>query len=226
MNQIVNLPLSVFFALFPSFIWLNFYLRKDSRAEPKSMVLIVFLFGMLVSVPAIFFERYLAFVFEILNFPLIFQIFLGVAFIEEFLKFLVVRFYVFQSKELDEPIDAIIYMIVSGLGFASAENLFFLLPFELKSFQKIFEISFLRFIGATFLHALSSAILGFYIGLSFFRKKERIKLIAFGIFVATLLHGFYNLFIIYVEKVGILISLILLALAAIVVSWCLKKIKE
>lgn len=227
MNSLINLPLYIFFAVLPSFIWLNYYLRKDSHPEPKGLVLEVFLLGMLISLPAIFLEKGAINFLEGLNFPLFFKIFFGVALIEEFLKFLVVRIRVFESEELDEPIDAIVYMIISGLGFAGAENLFFLAPAGVKPLERIVEISFLRFIGATFLHALSCAILGFYIGLSFFRKKERVKLIFFGIFLATLLHAFYNFFIIeFGEKVGILSSALLIILAALFVSHCFQKIRE
>jgi RsiW-degrading membrane proteinase PrsW (M82 family) len=133
---------------------------------------------------------------------------------------------VFPSPELEEPVDTIIYMIVSALGFAAVENILLLVskePFSLK----LVEISFLRFLGATFLHALSSAIIGFYIGLSFFRKKERIKLISFGVFIASLLHGFYNFSIIrFGGSIGITLAAISIFISACFISFSFKKLKE
>lgn len=226
MNYILNLPLSAFFAVLPSLVWLNFYLRKDIKPEPKIMILKVFGGGMVITLPALFLENFLIGILEKLNLDLFFKIFLGVALVEEFLKFLVIRILIFSSPEFEEPIDAIIYMICSGLGFAASENLFLLAPKEFF-LKTMVEISFLRFLGATFLHALSSAIVGFYIGLSFFRKKERIKLISLGIFLSTLLHGLYNFFIIKLEKgIGIFLVVILLSFAAYFVSFGFKKLKE
>lgn len=226
MNYILNLPLALFFAVLPSFIWLNFYLRKDVKPEPKIMILKVFLGGIVITLPAIFFENFLINFLEKINSPLFLKIFLGVALVEEFFKFLVVKKLVFSSPEFDEPIDAMIYMICSGLGFAAAENASLLIPkkFFLKT---IVEISFLRFLGATFLHALTSAIIGFYIGASFFRKKERLKLISFGLLLASLLHALYNFFIIKLEGgIGIFSIILLLFSAAFFVSFQFKKIKE
>jgi RsiW-degrading membrane proteinase PrsW (M82 family) len=231
MSEVLNYPLYFFFAILPSFLWLNFYLREDQRPEPKSMVLKVFLFGMLFAFLALFLEKFLIEGIEFKELPQkiadFIKIFFEVALIEEFLKFLVVREVVFESKELDEPIDCMIYMIISGLGFAATENLLLLFPLKSEVFGKLFQISFLRFVSATFLHALSSATLGFFIGLSFFRKKERLKLISFGLFFATLLHGLYNFSIMeFGEKVGLIFSAILIFSAAYLVSILFRKIKE
>jgi len=231
MNEILNYPLYFFFAVLPSFLWLNFYLRKDQRPEPKLMVLKVFLFGMVFAILALFLEMILIEGIEKIRLPQkftqIIKIFFVVALIEEFLKFLVVREAVFESKELDEPIDCMIYMIISGLGFAATENLLLLFPLKSEVFGKLFQVSLLRFISATFLHALSSGIVGFFIGISFFRKKERLKLISFGLFFATLLHGLYDFSIIeFEEKVGLFFSAILILISAYFVSILFKKIRE
>lgn len=226
MNYILNFPLTIFFAILPSFAWLNFYLRKDTKPEPKAMVLKIFLGGMLITLPAIFIENSAIFILEKLNLSPFLKIFLGVALVEEFLKFLVVRMFVFPSPEMEEPIDTMIYMICSALGFAAAENIYLLIPQSLF-FKKVVKISFGRFLGATFLHALSSGIVGFFIGLSFFRKKERSRLISFGFILATLLHGFYNFFIIKLEgNLVILAVSFLIVFSAYFVSFCFKKLKE
>lgn len=220
MSLIINFPLTIFFAILPSYVWLNFYLKRDVKPEPKSEILKVFCLGMLFSLPAFLLEKFFLDISFKLNLPLIFNIFISVAFVEEFLKFLVVKWGVFKSKELDEPVDIMIYIICAALGFAAAENLFLLMPFQELMFQELTKISFLRFIGATFLHALSSGILGFFIGLSFFNKKERLKLIFLGLILATLLHGFYNFFIIKFEGgKGILFSAILILCAAYFISF-------
>jgi RsiW-degrading membrane proteinase PrsW (M82 family) len=231
MNEFLNYPLYFFFATLPSLLWLNFYLKEDKRPEPKSMILKVFLFGMIFAILALSIEKILIEGVEKIRLSQVIselvEIFLIVAFVEEFLKFLVVREVVFESKELDEPIDCMIYMIVAGLGFAATENLLLFFPLKSDAVLRLFQISFLRFISATFLHALSSAIVGFFIGISFFRKEERFKLISFGLLIATLLHGFYNFFIIkFEEKVGLLFSFILIIISAYLVLNLFKRLRK
>ena len=62
------------------------------------------------------------------------------------------------------------------------------------------EIAFSRFIGATLLHALASAIIGYYLALSMFRARKKFLPLIHGFTLAILLHGFYNIFVIYMEE--------------------------
>jgi len=262
MNEVLSYPLYIVFAILPSLIWLNFYLRRDVKPEPKLMILKIFCYGMLATLPAIFFETAIFGELSKLNFSptlaIILNIFLGVALVEEFLKFLVVKEKVLRDPEFDEPIDAMIYMIISALGFAAGENILILVPLHPPSgyptfFSEIFGVSLLRFLGATFLHALCAAIIGFFIGLSFFDKdsnpptKEgssrfagssplptlppferapRWKLVSVGLVLAIFLHGFYNFSIMKGEgSLKLLIPLFCLLIAAIFVSFGFKKLK-
>lgn len=249
MHYILNYSIYLFFGILPSLLWLQFYLRRDVKPEPKLMILKIFLYGMLLTIPAIFLEKAFFEVIEIVssNFSAflvsVLNIFLGVAFVEEYLKFLLIKLKIINDPEFDEPIDAMIYMIIAALGFAAAENIlvlfsvagqgsvgngFFLPALTPDSLGTIFDISILRFLGATFLHALSSAIVGFFIGLSFFEKKKRGKFILIGIILAVLLHGLYNFSIIKMEKDvdALFIPFFLLATAAIFVSFGFKKLKK
>ena len=229
MNEVLSYTLYIVFGILPSLIWLNFYLRRDVRPEPKLMILKIFCYGMLATIPAIFLETAIFGEFSKLNFSssviFILNIFLGVALVEESLKFLAVKFGVLKNPEFDEPVDAMIYMITAALGFAAVENVLILL--NLKPLSEIFGVSLFRFLGATFLHTLSSGICGFFIGLSFFNTKGRGKLVSIGLFLAILLHGFYNFYIMKGEgSLKLLIPLLLLSIAAIFVSFGFKKLKK
>jgi len=243
MNEVLSYTLYIVFGILPSLIWLNFYLRRDVGPEPKLMILKIFCYGMLATIPAIFLETAIFGEFSKLNFSssviFILNVFLGVALVEESLKFLMVKFGVLKNPEFDEPIDAMIYMITAALGFAAGENILILVPLKYHLFSEIFDVSLLRFLGATFLHALSSGICGFFIGLSFFNTpegkplasygagKRRWKLISLGLFLAILLHGFYNFSIMKGEgSLKILIPLLLLLTSAIFVSFGFKKLRK
>lgn len=157
------------------------------------------------------------------------NIFVGVALVEEVLKYLVVREKVLSSPEFDEPIDAMLYMIIAALGFAASENI--LIFFSPKGFSReIFEtlsLAGFRFISATFLHALTSGLLGYFLALSFFETRKHFRFITLGLVAAIFLHGLYNFSIMEVEgSLRFGIPIVILMGLAIFVSLGFKKLKK
>ncbi|MBM3250852.1 MAG: PrsW family intramembrane metalloprotease [Candidatus Nealsonbacteria bacterium] len=233
-----NYIIYIFFGIAPSIIWLLFYLRKDAHPEPNKMVLKIFFWGILATLPTLIMELGLSETLSRLNIPLTFililKLFIGVALVEEIIKYLVVRDKVLKDPEFDEPVDAMIYMIIAALGFAALENILVLIPGkDVILFSQIFKqtitISFLRFVGATFLHALSSGLVGYFLALSFFETKKRGQLIISGLIIATILHGLFNFFIMGLEKdfwLSLVSIIILLAGLGLFVSFGFKKVKK
>ncbi len=222
-------PINIFLGFLPSILWLNFYLKEDVRPEPKYLVLKIFFLGILVAFLAIFFEFY--FLKILLSFdisPFLFQIlkfFFIIALVEEFLKFLVVFLFIFNHPEFEEPVDGMIYMIISALGFAATENT--LISLSSLNFLQALQLSLLRFLGATFLHALCSGIFGFFVSLYYFRTRKKINLL-FGLSLSTFLHGFYNFSIISIKDSSLQISFIFFFLFALFVfaSFLFKRLKK
>lgn len=232
------MPYNYFFAIvlgiLPSAAWLVFYLRKDIHPEPKKWLLLIFLAGMAV-VPLVIVIEWLAIgFFNFLNsaLPDLFNsfaknlaiVFIGIAAIEEFFKYLVVRLAMKHNPVFDEPEDAMIYMIVAALGFAAVENIMVMLLFSPTFFfdpSLPLYILGIRFIGATFLHTLSSAIIGFYYALSLCKNDKCPTnphlLIAKGFAIAILLHGVFNYFIIISkETLAIYLSIPLMIIAVFI----------
>lgn len=191
-------PIFTILGFIPSFIWLLFYLRKDHRPEPNEMVIKIFIYGMAVTLPVALIEcGFIELLKKIDLSPtvmLAIYFLLGVALVEEVAKYLIIKIRILRDPEFDEPIDAMIYMIIAGLGFAALENI--LVLFVLKQ-PDLIEKTILtltgRFIGATFLHALCSANIGFFLALSLIKKKRNLLYLAVGLFVSIILHGVYNL---------------------------------
>ena len=109
---------------------------------------------------------------------------IAVALVEELSKFLMVQERVLKDPNFDEPVDAMLYMIIVALGFAALENLFYLMPVLFPasmegsiSLGQAAIITIFRFLGATFLHALCSGALGFFLALSIFKPKSKTKMI-------------------------------------------------
>ncbi len=202
--ELYRLILYFIFGVLPSLIWLFYYLQKDINPEPKRMIIKVFLLGMLATIPALIIQIFLSQMLSHLPYPIISNLikwFFVIALTEELSKYLVVRLFVFNSDALDEPLDIMLYMVVAALGFAALENILYLFsPINGLSFDTILKttitISFMRLIGATFLHTLCSALIGYFLVLAALKSKNKIKLTLLGIFLATLLHGLYNFSII------------------------------
>jgi len=225
----MSYPLLIFFGLAPSIIWLLFYLRKDARPESNSQVLKIFGYGMLAVIPTALIELGISKQLELIPFPQILILgilcFFGAGLPEEIMKYLVVKIKVLSSPEFDEPVDVMLYMIIAALGFAASENILTLFPF--KGILEIFTASWFRFVGTTFLHALCAGVIGYFLALSFFEAKKRIKLLILGLGISIFLHGLYNFAIMEIEgSLKFLIPAIILFSLAIFVSLGFQRLKK
>jgi len=222
----------IFFSLAPSVIWLLFFLKKDKLPESNKMILKIFLFGILIAIPTALVEIGLTEEISALTLPsFISQIiytFIGIALIEEIFKYWVVKKNIIGHPEMDEPVDLMIYMIVAALGFAALENLLILLPLSNPFlFAEIAVLSIFRFVGATFLHALCSGLIGYFMATAIAgHKKKKFQTVGAGIIIAILLHGLYDFSIMELEgNFKFLIPVIILLGLIFFVTWGFKKVK-
>jgi len=179
--------------ILPALLWLWFWLREDkARPEPRGLIILSFVAGMLVIGPVILLEQSAALI-SAGSVTLILW-----ASIEEIAKYSVGFLVVLRRKANDEPIDAIIYMITIALGFAALENTLFLSnPLFSGNIIDGILTGNLRFLGATLLHTLTSAIVGAGMALSFYKSKMTKKIfVTIGIILAIVLHSLFNFFII------------------------------
>ena len=210
----MNYIFAIALGLLPSLIWLSYYLKKDIHPEPKKLILDVFILGSLASIPAIIVELAARWLLEGMtlssSLKLLIYCFIIVAVTEESMKYLVVRFSIIKNPAFDEPVDGMIYMISSALGFAAIENILSLFslspPFLI---EKTIATITVRFFGSTFLHTLTSGIVGYFLGVSFFKKRKSKYLIPIGLTIAIFLHGLYDYSIIVVPDKLKSISLII-----------------
>jgi len=232
----MNLIFSIVLAPLPSIIWLSFYLRKDKHPEPNKLIIKIFFLGVLMVPAAGLLEQ--AFFSGMEKFSFLNKVWIVIAafaFIEELLKYLVVRFGVLKNPDFDEPVDAMIYMIIAGLGFAAAENIWLLSQLYAQGalLRETLEFLTTRFLGATFLHALASGLVGYFLAASMLTgKKIRKTLIGGGIVAATILHSIFNYIIILnsqkilPEPARNLYLLMVLAAAAVIISILFKKVNK
>lgn len=135
---------AVIVPMIPGVIWLWVFYRTDwYEPEPKKLVLATFGLGVLAILPAFGGERLAGMVYPFLEhieqaavtghgtaLPMLVGCFLVIGPAEEISKFLAVRLFVYRNKEFNEPLDGIIYAAAAALGFASLENVLYVMDWH------------------------------------------------------------------------------------------------
>ena len=124
-------PVLIIAAIIPVAILCYYVYKKDVNKEPKGLLAKIFIFGILIAIPTVFAELLVEKLLSPLESNTLIYIFvytfLGVAIVEEFFKWLVVRTIGYNSKNFDELYDIIVYAVFSSLGFACFENILYVL---------------------------------------------------------------------------------------------------
>ena len=194
------------------------YKRDKYEKEPLGLLVKCFVFGALTGFPAGFAED---FTFELLGidldaptdlFTAFYAAFFLVGFTEEFVKYWVLTRYAFSKPAFNEPFDGIVYSVMIGLGFATLENVFYVM-------EGGWGVAALRMFTAVPMHAVFGVLMGYYVGMAKFQGGElqvssRLK----GLGFAVLFHGTYD-FLLFQDTLGWLTLLIVpLIIFAIVIS--------
>jgi len=197
MTDLLQDPKALLYAilggLVPALFWLWFWLKQEDREEPEplGLILITFLLGSLLVFVAIWLEK--------ISLPFVSNSDTKIvvwATIEELLKFFGVFILLSKNRNLNQPIDYVVYFIAIALGFAAFENILYLLnPMGSSGALVGMFTGGLRFLGSTLLHAMASSMIGIALGLSFFLKKYRSIYMLIGILGAIILHSVFNFFI-------------------------------
>lgn len=167
-----------------------FYLKDEYEAEPLSLVLRVFVFGALLVFPIMFIQH--VFQLERVVVSPWAQAFVSSGLLEEFVKWFVIYFFIFDHPEFDEPYDGIVYSASVSLGFATLENILYLLANGV-------EVAMTRALLPVSSHALFAVMMGFYIGKAKFQGRKRFYL-TLSFLLPVALHGTYDVILLTQEK--------------------------
>lgn len=216
----------IIIALIPGIFWIWFYRRKDKNPEPRRLIINIFLWGMLITLPAIIFEYAAEFFIPFIGTENILVVFFSslfiVAPIEEYLKYFVIKKKALSNPAFDEPMDGIIYGVVAGLGFASLENLLVIMA-------EGENIIILRFATATLMHAVTTGIVGYYLSMSkFFKGKNKGKnsYITVGLITAIIIHGLYNTIVSTQTVLTLIVLILFLIIMYTILALKIKKFKK
>lgn len=185
-----------------AFLFSYVYLMDKYDREPLKYLIITFVLGTLTAIPVLLIGEWLrdttgtsAFTDSLLE-KVIYAFFV-VAVTEEYMKYLVLRIYNYPHPEFDEPYDGIMYGVAVSLGFASVENIMYVLNAE----DQAINIGLLRMFTAVPGHAMFGVLMGFFVGKAKFSstKKRAFLMRTLGLFIAILVHGLYD-FLLFMEN--------------------------
>jgi RsiW-degrading membrane proteinase PrsW (M82 family) len=216
---------SLLMAIAPALVLVRYFYKQDmKKPEPKGLVTKIFFLGIVFTIPACIIEVLLDEFFNSFVTPAIvysfIKAFIVAACVEEILKFFIVKKFAYRNTHFDEEVDGIVYTIVASLGFACMENLIYVIDGGIT-------IAFIRAFSAVPMHAVSSGIMGYYIGKAKFagNKRDEKSLLLKGLWYAILIHGVYDFLIFASPELGIVITLGIFPLLVITFFKLKEKIK-
>lgn len=190
-------------AFSPAIFWLWYVYQKDKwEPEPRALVVKTFLLGMACALPAALGEA-------LFFWSGFFLIVVAAPVIEEYAKYFVVSRTVYRTIEFSEPMDGIVYSAAAALGFASIENLLYLIAAQNQ--QMLAPVFIGRAIFSVPGHVLFSTIWGAALGRAKFISdplRQR-ALIHGGLLTAMAAHGLFNLLAMFelLGAIGLLVFL-------------------
>ena len=191
------------------------YFKDKFEKEPISFLIKNFLLGAVLSVIiTVFLSSLSNYFFIITDAKSILQqfikAFIVVALVEEFSKYLIVRYYAQKSKEFNEPFDGIVYAVMVSMGFAALENILYV-------YQYGINVGLTRAFTAVPAHATFGILMGYFMGKAKF-SNQKIQLNLLGLVVATLFHGAYDFFLFINFIPGIAIGAFISLIIGIILS--------
>jgi protease PrsW len=200
-------------------ITLYIYLKDKHEREPLYLLLTCFLYGifstfvtLLISWPVNILiltkeddvvDQFISAIFK-------------VALVEEFSKFLFVRFILFPNRNFNEPFDGIVYAVMVGMGFATLENIIYVFEYGLTT-------GVLRMFTAVPAHATFAVMMGFYIGKAKFIHAKNLYYGVLALAIPTLFHGLYDYFWFIAEVKDIWTGVWIFAIFSLIVGIVLSR---
>jgi len=191
-------------------ICLYIFYRDKYNREPAFTLLMSFVWGLLTTVPAVVIEMAANDLAAETVTGIIISSFFFIALVEEFCKFLPLRYYAFSRKSFDEPLDGIVHSVMIGMGFATLENIGYVL-----TAPNGLQVGMLRMFTSVPGHATFAVIMGYYAGKAKFDFANRKALLLKGILLATFFHGAYDSCLFLTKVLPETVSSLLLVLGAL-----------
>jgi protease PrsW len=216
----MNLAALIALALAPgTAIGLYIYLKDQHEREPLILLAISFLYGGLSTVVTFFISYPVNALLLTKEDDVISQFinaFFKVALVEEFSKFLFVRFILYKNKNFNEPFDGIVYAVMVSMGFATLENVMYV-------YQYGYVTGLLRMFTAVPAHGVFGIMMGYYLGRAKFSTAQEILYTLLGLLIPSIFHGAYDYFWFIAEIKGVYTGIWLGSVVALLIGFFLSK---
>jgi RsiW-degrading membrane proteinase PrsW (M82 family) len=177
-------------------ICLYLFYKDVYNKEPRLNLFVSFLLGGLAILPAIGFEKSFASVIDGSLMGVAVFSYAVVAFSEEGSKFLGLRLYAYNQKCFDEPFDGIVYSVMVSMGFATVENIKYVV-FDTQSLN----VAFLRMFLSVPAHATFAVVMGYFVGKAKANPSKSAVLMSLGLLGSIFFHGSFD-FLLFVKQMS------------------------
>lgn len=179
-------------AILPVIALLFYVYKKDPNKETFGSLFKIFVFGVISTIPAAILEIIVDKIIPTnhLNlFTLFIYVFIGVALIEEFVKWFIVKTFIYKTDKFDEYYDAVVYCTYVSLGFACLENIGYVL-------QSGISVGIMRALTSVPGHTCFGIIMGYYLCYTKFNElrsnKEASKYNILSLLYPVIAHTLYD----------------------------------
>jgi len=209
-------------SVLPSIILMWVVYKEDKiEKEPLGLLTALFFIGGISIIPAAFIESYLGGIGSSLisgtsNFTLFIKAFIGIALVEEGIKFMILKIGTWKNKNFNYTFDAIVYATFVSLGFATFENILYVLS------SGVFT-AILRAITSIPGHMTFGVLMGIYYGRAKVCENNRNIAgkngnLAFCLTIPVLLHGLFD-FCLFTKNGWFLLIFLALIISIYVISF-------
>jgi len=219
----MNVGLVVLISALPGIlIALGIGFLDKNKEDPRHLIGLFFL-GMAITIPAYAAQElsYTIGLGDTLSIAsTLFFAFIIIAFTEEIIKYLAMRYYVMPKPYFDEKMDGIVFCSMLAMGFATLENALYAADLGL-------ETVLVRIFTSVPAHAVFGIIMGYFISRAKFEQanKQRHLILAFAI--PFLLHGLFDFFILQGVSENLMGASLLVLLGGLIASvWMIMQFRK
>lgn len=177
-------------------LWI--YLKDKYDKEPVMVLGKFFVIGVFISIIAIMLEFILLKINSFTGYlNYIYISFIVAGFVEEGVKWIALVPNLLKEKNFNEKLDGIIYSIFLSLGFATIENIVYLMS---EDSSTAIQLGMIRAVISIPAHMMFAITMGYYISKYKYSasKNKKIKYLSFSLLFPILLHGVFD-FILMIE---------------------------
>ncbi len=200
--MVINLLLYhalLFLSVLPAVLLIIFvYCQDKYQKEPFKSLSKAFCGGMLAVVFTIVTVRIIDYTIGLIpyfNQTVFYDSFITAGIPEELCKFLIFMIFIWNDKNFDEYFDGIVYASFISLGFATVENIMYVMPGGIAT-------GIIRALISVPAHFLFGVILGYFLSLAKFNSDKKGRYIIIGLLIAMAAHGLFDWLLMFSDRMG------------------------